>query len=232
MTSELDLFVFFLLDSFHHSVPGFESFTESHFKLDTLAERERVVRFLFSVRHAAEQLNCFELNVRAIDRMVKHMLRTNASSECVWPWAIDDFSRQLYTNPLWRANSAASRASPLAHALLTGKHDWQHRLAQMKFCTNELTVRRNELRERLEAAREAVDAPAAVAAAVTPERSHQLAASKSGGARQSRLQSMTSSTGDAGSAGSGSPFMMRQRRSRSVGKRATTSAVTSKSGGK
>lgn len=213
--AEIDLFLALLLDPAHRSTAGFETLVERSFSLESSVERERVVRFLFCVRHAVEQLpNCFEFNVRAVDRMVKHVLRSNAAND--WPWAVDDFSRQIYSNSHFRPPAGAARPSPLVDALLHNRTDWPQRLAQMKFVTRELTLRKQELTERLEAARDAATSSLAVVSTppVPPQPSAQS------------LKAM-SRPGPSRLAETDSPQQAARRRSRSVGRRATTNLGSS-----
>jgi hypothetical protein len=225
LADEVDVFVVFLLDAFYHSFSGVAMLVERSFggAVRSARERERVVRFLFSVRHAVDQLpNCFEFNLRAIDRMVKHMLASPASDDTttgaaaaasssaapfVWPWAVEDFSRAIYTNAHWRPGAGATRPNTLIEALARGRTDWQMRLRQMKFVSNELSLRKQELTDRL----------AAVAAGRPLPPSSLGAHDKP--ARMSRAQSTSS------------PSFQHKRRSRSLGRRSSTAAAPSSSSG-
>lgn len=210
-SDEIDVFAVFLLDAFYHSFSGLAMLVERSFgaSVRVARERERVVRFLFSVRHAVDQLpNCFEFNLRAIDRMVKHMLSSSAASDAAppdkfdWPWAVDDYSRAIYTNAHWRPGAGATRPSTLIESLARGKTDWTLRLRQMKFVSNELSLRKQELSDRL----------AAVAAGRPVPPSSLSAHDKP--ARPTRAQSTSSPS-----------FQHSKRRSRSVGRRSSTAAA-------
>jgi hypothetical protein len=212
-SDEIDVFAIFLLDAFYHSFSGLAMLVERSFgaSVRVARERERVVRFLFSVRHAVDQLpNCFEFNLRAIDRMVKHML-SGASNDAAaaaapdkfdWPWAVDDYSRAIYTNAHWRPGAGATRPNTLIESLARGKTDWSLRLRQMKFVSNELSLRKQELSDRL----------AAVAAGRPVPPSSLSAHDKP--ARPTRAQSTSSPS-----------FQHSKRRSRSVGRRSSTAAT-------
>jgi hypothetical protein len=210
LSDEVDVFVVFLLDAFYHSVSGVAMLVERSFgaAVRSARERERVVRFLFSVRHAVDQLpNCFEFNLRAVDRMVKHLLAPAAAADAdhgsaappfVWPWSVDDFSRAIYTNAHWRPGAGATRPNTLIEALARGRTDWHLRLRQMKFVSNELSLRKQELADRL-----------AAVAAGRPLPPSSLAAHDRP-ARVSRAQSSSSPS-----------FQHAKRRSRSLGRRSS-----------